>query len=73
VLETDVTASQSFSSRLRTDGYVALQWPQRSVSRRDVGAGLVAGVVFGTVLAESVFAPLGALVGYGYEWYLSRF
>jgi len=28
--------------------------------------------VFGSVLAGAVFAPVGAAVGYGYEWYLSR-
>lgn len=28
--------------------------------------------VFGSLLAGTVFAPLGALVGYAYEWYLAR-
>lgn len=28
--------------------------------------------VFGTVITASVIAPVGALVGYGYEWYLGR-
>jgi len=28
--------------------------------------------VFGTVFTASAIAPVGALVGYGYEWYLGR-
>jgi len=29
-------------------------------------------LVFGALGTAAIIAPLGALVGYGYEWYLER-